>query len=77
MEFTKTPLEGAYLIDLQKIGDERGFFARAFCEKEFGEHGLTTHFVQMNNSLAGQKGTLRGLHSYRCRALSVGVEDGD
>jgi len=62
VEFTKTPLEGAYLIDLKKIGDERGFFARAFCEKEFGEHGLATHFVQMNNSLAGAKGTLRGLH---------------
>jgi dTDP-4-dehydrorhamnose 3,5-epimerase len=62
VEFTKTPLEGAYLIDLQKMGDDRGFFARAFCEKEFGERGLTTHFVQMNNSFAGKKGTLRGLH---------------
>lgn len=62
MNFEETPLAGAYLIDLQKIGDERGFFARAFCEREFGEHGLATHFVQMNNSLAGKRGTLRGLH---------------
>jgi len=62
MEFNRTPLEGAYLIDLQKIGDERGFFARAFCEKEFADHGLVTHFQQMNNSLAGARGTLRGMH---------------
>ena len=42
--------------------DERGFFARAFCEKEFGAQGLATRFVQVNNSLSAQKGTLRGMH---------------
>ena len=62
MNFIETPLAGAYLIDLEKRGDERGFFARAFCEREFGEHGLATHFVQANNSLSAQKGTLRGMH---------------
>jgi dTDP-4-dehydrorhamnose 3,5-epimerase len=62
MIFTETPLAGAYLIDLEKRGDERGFFARAFCEREFASHGLVTHFVQINNSLSAQQGTLRGMH---------------
>jgi dTDP-4-dehydrorhamnose 3,5-epimerase len=62
MIFSKTPLKGAYLIDLEKRGDERGFFARAFCERDFGSLGLATRFVQVNNSLSIQKGTLRGMH---------------
>lgn len=53
---------GAYIIDLEKRGDDRGFFARVFCEREFGELGLCTHFVQVNNSLSGERGTLRGMH---------------
>ena len=62
MIFTETPLQGAILIDLEKRGDDRGFFARAFCENEFGAHGLATHFAQINNSLSAFKGTLRGMH---------------
>lgn len=62
MFFTPTPLSGAYLIDLDKKGDERGFFARAFCEQEFSEHGLIRHICQANNSLSTRKGTLRGMH---------------
>jgi dTDP-4-dehydrorhamnose 3,5-epimerase len=62
MIFTETPIPGAYLIDLEKRGDERGFFARVFCEKEFAAHKLVTHFVQVNNSLSATKGTLRGMH---------------
>src|SRR5260221_8681512 len=62
MIFTETPIPGAYLIDLEKRGDERGFFARVFCEKEFAAHGLATHFVQVNNSLSAHNGTLRGKH---------------
>ncbi len=62
MNFTETPLSGAYVIDLEKRGDERGFFARAFCEREFSAKGLATRFVQANNSLSGQKHTLRGMH---------------
>jgi dTDP-4-dehydrorhamnose 3,5-epimerase len=62
MIFHSTPLAGAYLIELDKKSDDRGFFARAFCEHEFGQHGLVTHFCQMNNSLSVQKGTLRGMH---------------
>jgi dTDP-4-dehydrorhamnose 3,5-epimerase len=62
MIFAPTPLAGAHLIDLEKRGDDRGFFARAFCENEFGKHGLVGHFCQVNNSLSVQKRTLRGMH---------------
>lgn len=62
MIFTETPLAGAYLIELEKRGDDRGFFARAFCQKEFSAHGLVSNFVQVNNSLSATKGTLRGMH---------------
>jgi len=62
MIFTATPLPGAYVIELEKKGDERGFFARAFCENEFQQHNLISHFCQVNNSLSPHKGTLRGLH---------------
>ena len=62
MIFTETPLPGVYLIDLEKRGDQRGFFARAFCKKEFAAKQLTTDFVQVNDSLSAQRGTLRGIH---------------
>jgi dTDP-4-dehydrorhamnose 3,5-epimerase len=62
MIFTETPLKGAYLIDMEKRSDERGFFARAFCEREFAERGLANRIVQANNSLSIRKGTLRGMH---------------
>jgi len=62
MIFNETPIPGVYLIDLEKRGDDRGFFARVFCTNEFREHGLVTEFVQVNNSLTGAKGTLRGMH---------------
>jgi dTDP-4-dehydrorhamnose 3,5-epimerase len=62
MIFTETPLKGAYLIDLEKRGDERGFFARVFCEREFAQKGLVTRIVHVNNSLSARKGTLRGMH---------------
>src|SRR6266853_813376 len=62
MIFTPTPLAGAYLIELEKKGDARGFFARVFCEHEFRQLDLVNHFCQVNNSLSAQKGTLRGMH---------------
>lgn len=62
MLFTETPLEGAYVIDLNKIGDERGFFARLFCRQEFIAHGLVGDCLQANNSYSRDRGTLRGLH---------------
>jgi dTDP-4-dehydrorhamnose 3,5-epimerase len=62
MIFNETPLAGVYVVDLEKRGDERGFFARAFCEREFSEQGLATRIVAANNSLSARKGTLRGMH---------------
>jgi dTDP-4-dehydrorhamnose 3,5-epimerase len=62
MIFTKVSLDGAYLIDLEMHGDDRGFFARAFCVREFANHGLATNMVQVNNSLSAKMGTLRGMH---------------
>ncbi|MCX5663063.1 MAG: dTDP-4-dehydrorhamnose 3,5-epimerase [Planctomycetota bacterium] len=62
MIFNPTPLQGAFTIDLEKRGDARGFFARMFCREEFKKHGLKTEFVQVNNSLSADQGTLRGLH---------------
>ncbi len=62
MIFTETPLKGAYVIELKKIGDDRGFFARLFCKNEFADFGLNNEIVQINNSLSADKGTLRGMH---------------
>ncbi len=50
------------MIDIKPIGDERGFFARSFCQKEFREHRLNPNLVQCNISLNAKKGTLRGMH---------------
>ena len=62
MIFTETHLNGNFTIDLNKNADDRGFFARYFCKKEFEEHGLCSNWVQVNNSLSTKAGTLRGLH---------------
>lgn len=62
MIFNKTNLEGAYTIELEKREDERGFFSRFFCQEEFSNHNLETNWVQANNSLSTNIGTLRGLH---------------
>jgi dTDP-4-dehydrorhamnose 3,5-epimerase len=62
MIFRETPLQDAYVIDLEKREDVRGFFARAWCGKEFEEHGLIPRVVQANTSFNKQKGTLRGMH---------------
>jgi dTDP-4-dehydrorhamnose 3,5-epimerase len=62
MIFHPTALSDAYVIELEKRGDERGFFARAFCRNEFADQGLPTEFMQVNNSLSADAGTLRGMH---------------
>jgi dTDP-4-dehydrorhamnose 3,5-epimerase len=62
MYFEETRLPGAYIVDLDKREDQRGFFARAWCEREFGDHNLETRFVQGNVSYNRSAGTLRGLH---------------
>ena len=62
MIFTETKLQGAYIIDLDRKEDERGFFARAFCQQEFEVHGLKPIITQANVAFNHQKGTLRGMH---------------
>ncbi len=62
MIFRETTLRGAYLIEPELLHDERGFFARVFCQQEFELRGLSTHFVQCSISHNARKGTLRGMH---------------
>lgn len=62
MKFTETKLKGAYLIEPELIEDERGYFARGFCTREFEEIGLKPCIVQCNISSNKKKGTLRGMH---------------
>jgi dTDP-4-dehydrorhamnose 3,5-epimerase len=62
MIFTETKLKGAYVIDINMFEDERGFFARSWCKREFEEHGLNPQLVQCNISFNARKGTLRGMH---------------
>lgn len=62
MQFHATPLPGAFTISLDRRTDERGFFARLFCEDEFAAAGLESRFVQCNDSFNARRGTLRGMH---------------
>lgn len=62
MIFKETPLKDACIIEIEKREDQRGFFARGWCQKEFEEHGLNSRLVQANISFNHKKGTLRGMH---------------
>src|SRR5882724_3176779 len=62
MIFTETKLKGAFIIDIERREDSRGFFARAFCQKEFADHGLRPVIAQTNIAFNKTKGTLRGMH---------------
>jgi len=62
MIFTETYLEGAFIVEIQRLEDERGFFARSFCQREFQEHGLNPNLAQCNISYNKVKGTMRGMH---------------
>lgn len=62
MIFTETKLKGAFLIDIERREDSRGFFARAFCQREFAEHGLKPTIAQSNLAFNLKKGTIRGMH---------------
>ena len=62
MKFTETKLKGAYAVELEPIADERGFFARAWCQNEFAKHGLDSRLVQANISFNKSIHTLRGMH---------------
>ncbi len=60
MLFTETKLKGAWLIEIKKIEDDRGFFGRSWCRNEFIEHGLNADICQINTSFSLKKGTIRG-----------------
>ncbi len=62
MKFTPTPLPGAFVIELEFKEDERGFFARTYCQTEFEAYGLNPRLAQCNISFNRKKGTLRGMH---------------
>jgi dTDP-4-dehydrorhamnose 3,5-epimerase len=62
MIFTETKLSGSYVIEIEKVKDERGFFSRTFDKKEFSKKGLDSEFVQSSVSQNKKKGTIRGMH---------------
>lgn len=62
MNFVETPIAGAYYIELEPFLDERGLFARTFCQKELAQIGFHKQIVQINHSVTRQKGTIRGMH---------------
>lgn len=62
MIFTRISLSGAYLVTLNPIADERGFFARSWCRNEFASRGLNPNLVQCNITSSQKRGTLRGMH---------------
>ena len=71
MIFTPTRLEGAFVIDVERRGDERGHLARTYCEREFAAHGLITRFVQASTIYSPRRHTLRGLHYQRAPHAEV------
>jgi dTDP-4-dehydrorhamnose 3,5-epimerase len=62
MIFSETELKGAFLIEPERKEDQRGFFARTWCQQEFEDHGLNPKLVQCSVSFNNKKGTLRGMH---------------
>jgi dTDP-4-dehydrorhamnose 3,5-epimerase len=60
--FTETRLKGSFIVDAERREDERGFFARIFCQQEFREQGLEPYVAQTNAALNVKRGTLRGMH---------------
>ena len=65
MKFVPTPLDGVWIVEMDRQEDERGFFARSWCEKEFREQGLNSRLVQCSVSFNARRGTLRGMHYQR------------
>jgi len=73
MRFHKTNFDGAHVIELEPARDNRGFFVRTFCEREFAQHGLHTSFVQHSTSHTAARGSIRGMHFQRQPASEVKV----
>jgi len=62
MKFTETPLAGSYIVDLTPFLDDRGWFARTYCQEEFAQIGHDKEWVQLNHSVTYKKGSIRGMH---------------
>ena len=62
MRFVDTPLPGLFIVEIERHPDQRGFFARSYCEREFAERGLHSHYPQCNVSYNARVHTLRGMH---------------
>lgn len=62
MQFQATDIDGAFIVELDRLSDERGFFARSFCRREFEQMGMNSDVVQANVSFNRYRGTLRGMH---------------
>jgi len=73
MKFIETPLSGAYVIELEPFRDERGLFARTFCQKEFAKIGFDKQIVQINYSITRKKGAIRGMHYQRPPASEIKI----
>lgn len=71
MIFDRLGLGDTTVVRQQKFGDHRGFFARMFCADEFAQAGLANNWLQINNSLTGQRGTVRGMHFQRAPSAEV------
>ena len=71
MKFERIPLQDAWLIELEAHGDDRGYFARAFCRDEFEAHGIEFNMVQSNVSFSQKAGTLRGMHFQQAPAMET------
>jgi dTDP-4-dehydrorhamnose 3,5-epimerase len=73
MKFIRTPLQGAYEIELEPIRDERGLFARTFCKNEFAGIGFRKPIVQINHSITVRKGSIRGMHYQDAPACEIKI----
>lgn len=73
MRFTPTEIKDAYVIDIEQRADERGFFARTWCQNEFAQHGLVATIAQANMSYNHRRGTLRGMHFQRAPHAEVKI----
>jgi dTDP-4-dehydrorhamnose 3,5-epimerase len=62
MKFIETKLKGAYILEINKIEDDRGFFGRSWCRNELADHGIKSDIKQINTSRTLKKGTIRGMH---------------
>ncbi len=62
MQFSETPIAGLIIVEVKRITDDRGFFGRIWCQKEFEEHGIDSRTVQINTTLSHRAGTVRGVH---------------